>query len=455
MPAVIELIVKQELCIGCGMCVTVCPNEAIEMQKNEIGFFVVASKTDTCRNEGECLKVCPFNVYPGSDVRTESEIRMNYFEKPPNHDYHLGSYFRTYAGYSHANRLSSSSGGIGTWLLVKLFEKKIISKVVVVSGSLTKKDHYEYAIVDNVRDIRNSSGTKYYPVKMDEIIHVIKTDQNNKYAIVGVPCFIKAIRLGQVNSEFLKTNIVFTIGLFCGGLKSSCYTDFLASYAGTSSFEKPVYRIKHIDKRASFYSFACQKQPNNEQLSFPMYDLGDMWGTGLFKAFACEFCDDLSGELADISIGDAWVEPYKWDGKGNNIVITRSLLSEELINEGIASRELKIDFLNLSKVNESQRGNIYHRHYGLKYRLFWARKMKLPPKRVHSKFPFCITRALVMLKRMETRRLSHKIWAETKEANIFLGKMKKELKSLEITTKVNHFFRFRFAQHLITKLFNR
>ena len=32
--------------------------------------------------------------------------------------------------------------------------------------------------------------------------------------------------------------------------------------------------------------------------------LGDMWGTGLFKANACDFCDDVTA-VKDISLGDA------------------------------------------------------------------------------------------------------------------------------------------------------
>ena len=31
------------------------------------------------------------------------------------------------------------------------------------------------------------------------------------------------------------------------------------------------------------------------------------WGMGIFKLGACDYCDDIVGETADISFGDAWL----------------------------------------------------------------------------------------------------------------------------------------------------
>ena len=34
------------------------------------------------------------------------------------------------------------------------------------------------------------------------------------------------------------------------------------------------------------------------------------WGAGFFQNPACDWCDDVVAETADIAFGDAWVEPY-------------------------------------------------------------------------------------------------------------------------------------------------
>ena len=39
------------------------------------------------------------------------------------------------------------------------------------------------------------------------------------------------------------------------------------------------------------------------------------WEYGYFKYKACDFCDDIFAECADITVGDAWLSRYKKDGK--------------------------------------------------------------------------------------------------------------------------------------------
>lgn len=39
---------------------------------------------------------------------------------------------------------------------------------------------------------------------------------------------------------------------------------------------------------------------------------------------ACDFCDDVFAETADIALGDAWLPEYVQDGNGTNVVVTRN-----------------------------------------------------------------------------------------------------------------------------------
>ena len=47
------------------------------------------------------------------------------------------------------------------------------------------------------------------------------------------------------------------------------------------------------------------------------------WGAGFFQNPACDWCDDVVGETADVSFGDAWVEPYSSDGRGTNVMVVK------------------------------------------------------------------------------------------------------------------------------------
>ena len=50
-----------------------------------------------------------------------------------------------------------------------------------------------------------------------------------------------------------------------------------------------------------------------------------------FKYKACDFCDDVFAETADVVVGDAWIPKYLT--QGNSLVVTRSSLFDSLINK--------------------------------------------------------------------------------------------------------------------------
>ena len=157
-------------------------------------------------------------------------------------------------------------------------------------------------------------------------------------------------------------------------MKSKFYTDYLinkTNYTPSKTEDiTPLYRIKEANSfGASDYSFGVELQ-NKTVSKLKMKSLPDMWGTGFFKANACDFCDDLCAENADLSIGDAWIKPYVDDNLGDNIVITRSRLAEKYIQLGIENNELNLDFIPSDLAVKSQSGNVTHRKKGLKLRLF-------------------------------------------------------------------------------------
>lgn len=151
----------------------------------------------------------------------------------------------------------------------------------------------------------------------------------------------------------------------------------MAGRAGVTynQFSQPQFRIKDHQRAASDYSFGC-KDEEGALHTIKMREVGDMWGSGMFKNNACDFCDDVTTELADISLCDAWLNPYNKDGKGTNVMVTRSQLAEELINEGITEKKLSVEHLDFNQFLSSQQGSFNHRHKALGYRSSgWLRKM--------------------------------------------------------------------------------
>lgn len=146
--------------------------------------------------------------------------------------------------------------------------------------------------------------------------------------------------------------------------------------------------------------------------------------------------------MADISLGDAWLNPYNQDGKGTNVVVTRSKLDEKLINEGITKKELSVEHLDFNQFLSSQQGSFNHRHKALGYRIRLAKKngLSIPPKR-HDQEKISIDFKLVQKQRMVVRKLSLVQWPIANESHLFDKVMLGSRDKLQKRTKINHYIR--------------
>ena len=51
---------NKEECCGCTACYAICPQKAINMVKDELGFEYPKINEEKCINCLMCIKVCPF-----------------------------------------------------------------------------------------------------------------------------------------------------------------------------------------------------------------------------------------------------------------------------------------------------------------------------------------------------------------------------------------------------------
>jgi coenzyme F420-reducing hydrogenase beta subunit len=264
-PKVINLVVNNDLCIGCGLCAYKCPSKALKMQWNEYGFLVPLL-SGTCEADSSCLTVCPFNPYPEKEVKTEDELADLFLNEATLFYPKIGKYNGIYTGYSNEFRSTSSSGGIATFVFTDLLERGIVKHVISVKESNKPGIHYEYAISNNKQELLTSSKTKYYPVTLSSVLSQIN-ELKGKIAIIGVSCFIKGIRLAQHSDPSLKKKILFLAGIICGGVKSRFFTEYLSDIVDVSKeyCYKPDFRIKDINSTASDYSFGYFNNKDNQK----------------------------------------------------------------------------------------------------------------------------------------------------------------------------------------------
>lgn len=435
-PQIIAQIVDNDLCTGCGLCTYKCPSNALGMSWNEEGFLV-PELTGACDSDGACISVCPFNPAPLELVKDETAIADIFLSDGTETHEKLGRLIGIYAAYSKEFRETSSSGGLATYVFDQLLARGIVDHVFSVRSSEEFGAHYQYKVSSSQEDLRNSSKTKYYPVTLATVLPELDRLEG-KVAIVGVACFVKAIRLAQYHEPALKEKIPFVAGIICGGVKSTFFTEYLASKAGADyeNIGSPDYRIKDASSTASDYSFGCVDIPSGDNKRIKMREVGDMWGTGLFKANACDYCDDVVTELADISLGDAWLNPYSQDGRGTSVIVTRSPLAESIIQEGMKSSAIMIESISPDTMRASQQGSYNHRHEGLYVRINEAKKkgVRIAEKRYGKKAVLPDITMLHKLRRI-TRKKSLEVWRQTQSASEFEQEMHKTLQLLKLITK--------------------
>lgn len=356
----IENVVQGGFCVGCGGCASVDSN--IEMTFTDYGTYkpILPSKP-----ERKTDFVCPFS----NQGPHENELGASIDDT--GHKDKLGIYTSLFVGHvtDEKQRLTSSSGGCATWLVSRLFETNLIDYVIHVKpgrdGTL-----FEYAVSETIDECERGAKTRYYPVEASNVISFVR-DNPGKYAFVGIPCYIKMIkRLAMVDKD-IESRIKYTLSIFCGHMKSAGFAESLAWQLNVTPKEIQTVDFRHkvLNLPANEYGFEVTNTQNNSYTAEMRNLYGKDWGMGAFRLKACDFCDDIVGELADVSFGDAWLDDYKYDSKGNNIIIIRNKELESLFREGRDDNALSLNVVSSEEVVRSQDASFRHRRHGVRFRV--------------------------------------------------------------------------------------
>lgn len=373
----LPLVVGSGLCVGCGACAAVAPDE-LTMRLNETGTYLPEARpgrtlTDFDGATADLVSsVCPFS----GDARNEDSIAESLYGGSPDVLHHgvTGYYRRIVAGHvaSAGFREGGTSGGMTSWLLHELMRTGEVDGVLHVAsapgggpGALS-----QYRISRTVEELLAGRKSRYHVQTLDQVLAQVR-EEPGRYAVVGVPCFIKAVRLLADADEVLRERIVFTASLVCGHMKSTLYSDYLAWSVGirpelTLDID---YRHKEPGRPPNRYSVRVTSRDGQDVVrgneEIPLAD----WGLGIFKLGACDYCDDIVGETADVSLGDAWLPPFMSDWQGANLAIARSEQAARILDAGQASGALAVIPWTAEDVAAAQAGAVRHRRSGLAVRL--------------------------------------------------------------------------------------
>lgn len=185
-------------------------------------------------------------------------------------------------------------------------------------------------------------GSRYgISVPLKDILQIVQSDK--KYAFVGKPCDVMALRRYLNKNEKLTKNIIYLLSFFCAGEPSVNAQDELLKKMGTSrqGCDTLVYRGN------GWPGFTTVNTKDGRELKME-YKVA--WGQYLGRdiRYICRFCMDGTGELADIVCADFWQldnnnHPDFSEHEGRNIIIARNELGKQLLDATVKSGRINVE----------------------------------------------------------------------------------------------------------------
>ena len=362
--------VRSGLCIGCGSCVAQSATPA-RMRFDADGQLRPDGITLSDAAAERFAHTCPFSSVAVDEDRLAAEL----FPAASLHDDSTGRYQAAYVGHVAEGefRMQGSSGGLVSWVATELLKQGLVDGVAhVVPTADPQRDgrFFRYRISRSEAEIRAGAQSRYYPVELSEVLAAIR-EQPGRYAVVGIPCFVKAVQLLRREDAMFRDRIRFTLGLFCGHMKSARFVESLAwqMQVPLAAVQGVDFRSKAPDRPANWYHARLTLR-DGRVVGKDWWHLADGdWGAGFFMDSACNWCDDVVAETADVAFGDAWVEPHASDWRGTNVVLVRSPVVARLIADAIGAGRLALQPVDAGFVAQTQAAGLRQRREGLAYRL--------------------------------------------------------------------------------------
>lgn len=420
-------------------------NKSVKTELNREGFYTEKIDDSSLEVSESHLKVISNFREDFSEINIGKELFSN--NEAIKYNSKLGYYTNLYAGYvkDEVQRIKSSSGGLTTWLLCKLKEEKRIDYVISV-GKGNDDKLFQYTISETVDQIKETSKTKYYPVELSKVLEFVKNTEG-KFAVVGIPSFITSLRLLAREDEEINSKIIFHIGLVCGHIKSTKFTEYMCKQMGVSM--EDVIDVNYRDKNNTFksdnYNITVKYNENGKILtktkSIKNLD-GQDWGKGYFKHYSSDFVRDVMNETADVTFGDAWLPEFTNDPLGTNIVLIRNKTIEKIFRKGFKESDIYLQELTEKKIIQSQIAHFRHTQDELSYRIK-INKLDSDPlfKNKIEYNSISIDRKIVQHIRKKITSKSTSLYIDNQDLDVFYSKMKKYNVLYKYTYLVSRVFR--------------
>ncbi|PSL15794.1 coenzyme F420-reducing hydrogenase beta subunit [Marinobacterium halophilum] len=415
---VVNEIVANDICSGCGVCAGVCPSKILDMNVQANGDLAPDITAECPPRCVLCLDVCPFS----SNSISITQLTDEKFTDPEVKQHEaVGKYTDNIVGYSPTHRSTGASGGMLSWLLEAMLRENLVDAVITVSSSSDNRPSdgllFQMTEFTCAEQVRAASGSFYYPISAGARLRSIQDlKEGKRYAVVGLPCTLKGIALAMRKLPVLRRSIAYTFGLVCGHLPNVFYTEYLSKVSGCEpdNIGSVSYRGENPGRPANNYLFRAVDKSGKSGRPVPFYGaISNAWVSRQFQLNACNFCDDLFAEVADASFMDAWLPEYMADHRGHSIVTVRNPEIMTVFERGRKGNSCSFEPIDIDKVADSQASQWEGKSSRLQVQMALAVKQgkKIPPLRQVPKLGCNYIAVLKICLQNKLQHLSKNRWA--------------------------------------------
>ncbi len=340
-------VVAEGLCVGCGACKGVCPDEEVIRYDMVGGLLAPVVDASACRYCGHCLKVCP-------GLQASPPVRAGATEG--GYSPHVGPYLSFWEGCAtdESIRRDAASGGVVTSILCSLLHRGMLDYVVCAGLSHDAPLKADVRIVDKVDELKQAKGSKYLPVPIGEAIGFIqRTDK--RFAVVGLPCHLQAFRAAERLRSAIAERVKLYVGLFCQNVSNYTGLQLLLKMMEVSPDE-----VKRLSFRGNGWPGGMRIELTSGQTKY--IPLDKYWAhLQYFHPRRCMACPDALAEHADIAVGDAWLPEYRGDNPGMSVVVTRTPRGQDILSDVVNGQVVALKRSSLERIKQSQPWLLRHK----------------------------------------------------------------------------------------------
>lgn len=305
-------------CSGCTACFVACPQHAITMQPDSMGFNYPIVDSKKCIECGLCEKVCSFNDdYPKSsdfDAPIPFGVRLKDISEV----------------------MKSRSGGAFV-----AFSDYILNQGGVIYGAgFGDSFVIKHQRAENKEQRDNFRGSKYVQSDLSDIFAQVKNDlESRKVLFSGTPCQVAGLK--SYIPKRLHSNLV-TVDIVCHGVPSPfIWKDYLKYIQNKE--DKDIVEVNFRNK--SMFGWKAHKETfklknrTNDIVNIKSFNIF----TNLFYQHVilrpscsnCKFCN--LKRPSDLTLADFWGwektdKDINKDDKGLSLILVNSKKGEEVFN---------------------------------------------------------------------------------------------------------------------------